>query len=65
MKTTNSPLGEKLGLLLILILTFLTFQDLIAANTDRNPRGFGTYDEYFKNRNFPYTFIIPDTCLRF
>jgi hypothetical protein len=60
MKTTNSPLGEKFSLLLILIFTFLTFQDLIAANTDRNPRGFGTYDEYFKNRTFPYTFIVPE-----
>lgn len=60
MKTSNSPLGEKFSLLLILIFTLLTFQDLKAANTDRNPRGFGTYDEYFKNRTFPYTFIVPE-----
>jgi hypothetical protein len=61
MKNLIPTPNKKYSLLFFMLFTFLTSPNLIASTTDRNPRGFGTYDEYFKNRTFPYTFIIPDS----
>ncbi|MBU3662584.1 MAG: hypothetical protein FGM41_05225, partial [Bacteroidetes bacterium] len=61
MKNLYPALNGSNKLPLIVILLLLLTHLSIAAPLDRKPKGRGTYDEYLKNRDFPFTFIIPDT----
>lgn len=49
----------KIHFILLVLALLTTFSN--ATSLDRRPRGKGTYDEKLKNKDFPFTFIIPDT----